>query len=329
MLQPLTVADLSNDGLPVHDGAGDRGRLCAVPRAARHVRWRARLGALLPGRVRPASLGHALGRPAAPHGLVAAGTRRSTRSGSRRATGCGARISPPRTRPSRRGSASLWHDEGRSFIGRTLSPAHASPNGGCAALCSRIRAPLRSDRSRCVSADSTRRPRHERRLRLHGGRVDRVRVPAGGARRGHERRGRDLRRLGRRRSGSRAALRPGRGADPGVSRDDPDRLAEAVLRVWPDGASRWEVLGGGITNHNVKVTRPDGVYVLRIAGQDTDLLGIDRGCRARGHSGCGRGGRGAGGGGLHRAGGLARDRLHRGLHPVGGRGCASPRRSLG
>ena len=56
-----------------------------------------------------------------------------------------------------------------------------------------------------------------------------------------------------------------------------ERLAEAVCRVWPDGASRWDVLGGGITNHNVKVTRPDGVYVLRIAGKDTDLLGIDRG----------------------------------------------------
>ena len=55
-----------------------------------------------------------------------------------------------------------------------------------------------------------------------------------------------------------------------------DALAEAVERVWPDGRSRWEVLGGGITNHNVKVTRPDGVYVLRVAGRDTDLLGIDR-----------------------------------------------------
>jgi len=56
-----------------------------------------------------------------------------------------------------------------------------------------------------------------------------------------------------------------------------ERLEQAVLRVWPDGASRFEVLGGGITNHNVKVTRPDGVYVLRVAGKDTDLLGIDRG----------------------------------------------------
>jgi thiamine kinase-like enzyme len=53
-------------------------------------------------------------------------------------------------------------------------------------------------------------------------------------------------------------------------------LAAAVARVWPDGESEWEVLGGGITNHNVKVTRPDGVYVLRVAGHHTDLLGIDR-----------------------------------------------------
>ena len=53
-------------------------------------------------------------------------------------------------------------------------------------------------------------------------------------------------------------------------------LAEAVARVWPDGRSTWEVLGGGITNHNLKVTRPDGVVVLRVAGKDTDLLGIDR-----------------------------------------------------
>ena len=37
-----------------------------------------------------------------------------------------------------------------------------------------------------------------------------------------------------------------------------DDLAAAVARVWPDGESAWEVLGGGITNHNVKVTRPDG-----------------------------------------------------------------------
>ena len=52
-------------------------------------------------------------------------------------------------------------------------------------------------------------------------------------------------------------------------------LAAAVERVWPGRGARFEVLGGGITNHNVKVTRPDGVYVLRVAGRDTDLLGIE------------------------------------------------------
>ena len=55
-----------------------------------------------------------------------------------------------------------------------------------------------------------------------------------------------------------------------------DVLAAAVRRVWPDGDSEWEVLGGGITNHNVKVSRPEGVFVLRVAGRDTELLGIDR-----------------------------------------------------
>ena len=51
---------------------------------------------------------------------------------------------------------------------------------------------------------------------------------------------------------------------------------EAVRRVWPDGDSTFEVLGGGFTNHNLKVIRPDGTFVLRIAGKDTELLGIDR-----------------------------------------------------
>jgi thiamine kinase-like enzyme len=53
-------------------------------------------------------------------------------------------------------------------------------------------------------------------------------------------------------------------------------LAAAVDRVWPDGVDAWEPLGGGITNHNVKVVRGDDVLVLRVAGRDTDLLGIDR-----------------------------------------------------
>jgi thiamine kinase-like enzyme len=53
-------------------------------------------------------------------------------------------------------------------------------------------------------------------------------------------------------------------------------LADAVERVWPGRNARFEVLGGGITNHNVTVELDGERYVLRIAGKDTDLLGIDR-----------------------------------------------------
>jgi thiamine kinase-like enzyme len=51
---------------------------------------------------------------------------------------------------------------------------------------------------------------------------------------------------------------------------------EIVERVWPGRPAKVELLGGGITNHNFKVTLDDGAYVLRIAGRDTELLGIDR-----------------------------------------------------
>ena len=37
-----------------------------------------------------------------------------------------------------------------------------------------------------------------------------------------------------------------------------------------------EPLAGGLTNTNYKVTTPTGAYVVRIAGKDTSLLGIDR-----------------------------------------------------
>ena len=46
--------------------------------------------------------------------------------------------------------------------------------------------------------------------------------------------------------------------------------------------ARFEVLGGGITNHNLKVEVDGEQFVLRVAGKDTDLLGIDRARRARG-----------------------------------------------
>jgi thiamine kinase-like enzyme len=49
-----------------------------------------------------------------------------------------------------------------------------------------------------------------------------------------------------------------------------------VAAYWPGEEAQVEVLGGGITNHNFKVTLAHGAYVLRVAGQDTALLGIDR-----------------------------------------------------
>ncbi len=49
-----------------------------------------------------------------------------------------------------------------------------------------------------------------------------------------------------------------------------------VARIWPGEQARVDVLGGGITNHNFKVDLAEGSYVLRIAGRDTSLLGIDR-----------------------------------------------------
>jgi thiamine kinase-like enzyme len=54
----------------------------------------------------------------------------------------------------------------------------------------------------------------------------------------------------------------------------PESLA---ARLWPGRTPQIEPLGGGITNHNFKVSVDGQAYVLRIGGKDTDLLGIDRG----------------------------------------------------
>ena len=53
-------------------------------------------------------------------------------------------------------------------------------------------------------------------------------------------------------------------------------FAAEVERVWPGRAARFEVLGGGITNHNLKVEVDGERFVLRVAGKHTNLLGIDR-----------------------------------------------------
>jgi len=53
-------------------------------------------------------------------------------------------------------------------------------------------------------------------------------------------------------------------------------LAAAVERVWPGRDALSEILGGGITNHNLKVEVGGEVFVLRVTGKDTHQLGIDR-----------------------------------------------------
>jgi thiamine kinase-like enzyme len=53
--------------------------------------------------------------------------------------------------------------------------------------------------------------------------------------------------------------------------------AEAIVeRVWPGRRTVVEPLGGGITNHNFKVSLDGEAYVVRIGGERTELLGIDR-----------------------------------------------------
>jgi thiamine kinase-like enzyme len=54
---------------------------------------------------------------------------------------------------------------------------------------------------------------------------------------------------------------------------EPGPIAE---RVWPGLETRIEPLGGGITNRNFRVEVGDEAFVLRIGGEDTRLLGIDR-----------------------------------------------------
>jgi thiamine kinase-like enzyme len=58
---------------------------------------------------------------------------------------------------------------------------------------------------------------------------------------------------------------------------DPDlaRVVEAVP-AWHGLPVRAEVLGGGITNRNFRVEVGGQAFVVRLAGKDTDLLGVDR-----------------------------------------------------
>jgi thiamine kinase-like enzyme len=51
---------------------------------------------------------------------------------------------------------------------------------------------------------------------------------------------------------------------------------QIVERVWPGRAATIEPLGGGITNRNFRVEVGGEAFVLRIGGENTELLGIER-----------------------------------------------------
>jgi aminoglycoside phosphotransferase (APT) family kinase protein len=57
--------------------------------------------------------------------------------------------------------------------------------------------------------------------------------------------------------------------------EDP-RLRPALEAVWPGAAATVTPIEAGITNRNYRVDVEGGTYVVRLAGADTDLLGIDR-----------------------------------------------------
>src|SRR6267378_255804 len=52
--------------------------------------------------------------------------------------------------------------------------------------------------------------------------------------------------------------------------------AAAVERLWPGRNPRITALSGGITNRNYRVDADGSSFVLRVGGNDTNLLGIDR-----------------------------------------------------
>src|SRR3954452_18558550 len=57
-----------------------------------------------------------------------------------------------------------------------------------------------------------------------------------------------------------------------------------------------QTLGGGITNHNLRVRYGGRDVVVRLAGKDTSLLGIDRDCERKATAAAATAGGGAGGG---------------------------------
>ena len=247
------AADDDAARLPVHARPRARGRAGPVPRAARHLRRRARLGALLPDRVRPRALGRDLGagrehRPrrrrlqgdrlaAAREGLPRLGLRHHAR---RHAVRGGlavrgqarqGRLHRPRraARGAGAGTAPLLPDARRPARGRARLRAGARRRRSRSAA---SRAAATATRSSARSPTPTCRPT----------------APSPG---------------GRSRSRSSASGSPARSRP---SRSSTRRTAMSTI----SRRRTIEPLGGGITNHNFKVTAGGESFVLRIGGNDTE-----------------------------------------------------------
>ena len=155
VLAPLTPAGPRQRGVPLHDAARDHGRRRAGAGAARHLRRRARLGALLPDRVRAGAVAGAVG------GGRAARHRRRRLPGDRLDAAreglprLGRRHHPRRDARTRAASASASSSTRRaasSAARRWSRRRSAGPRSRLCCLCSRTRARSRSATSRCGSA---------------------------------------------------------------------------------------------------------------------------------------------------------------------------------
>ena len=119
ILAPLTPQDLSNEAFPYMSVREITRRQRPGPRAPGDLRRRARLGALLPRPSTGSASGERCGRRASRTGWSPAGTGRSTRCASRRATASGARTSRPDETPYEGGVGfCVKLDKEGGFIGR-------------------------------------------------------------------------------------------------------------------------------------------------------------------------------------------------------------------
>ena len=149
---PAAADDRRAARLPVHARAGARGRLRSVPRPARDVRRRARLGALLPDWSSGSRSGTRSGTPGREHGLVAGRLQGDRLAAAREGLPrLGRRHHARTTRRTRPGSASRSSWTRGTSSGARRCSASRSPSAGSAASCSTTRARSRSARSRSAS----------------------------------------------------------------------------------------------------------------------------------------------------------------------------------